>query len=138
MVEKFSDYEGGFLSDEGEFEFEITTAELKDSKSGTLMWEFEAKAPEGSTRIWHSLDPKARWSLNNLIKACLQLSKEEIKTFELDYTLIGQQLVGKHFIGKVELQTYNKAIKVPNDDGTFRDDVEVKESYKIVAYAAVE
>ena len=35
MVEKFSDYESvGFLSKEGEFEFEITDYELKDSKNG--------------------------------------------------------------------------------------------------------
>ena len=34
MIEKFSDYESaGFLSKEGEFEFEVIDYELKDSKT---------------------------------------------------------------------------------------------------------
>ncbi len=34
MIEKFSDYEGGFLNCEGEFIFEIKEAEIKQSKKG--------------------------------------------------------------------------------------------------------
>lgn len=135
MIEKFSDYEGQeFLSEEGEFEFEIKSCELKDSAKGTLMAVFEVSSEHGKTTIYHSLNPNARWSYNNLIKACLKLSPEDVKSFECDYELIGQELVGKKFLGDVECQTYEKQIKIPQDDGTFEDGVETKESYKIVAY----
>lgn len=135
MKEKFSDYEGGFLNQEGEFEFEITEAELGDSSKGNPMWKFGVKSDVGSTTIWHSLSPKARWSFNNLIKACLSITtKEQINSFECDYETIGQDLVGKKFIGRVECQPYDKVIKALNDDGTYRESVEEKESYKIVEY----
>ena len=129
MIEKFSDYEGvGFLNQEGEFEFEITDYELKDSKNGTPM-------AAGKTTIYHSLNPKARWSYNNLIKACLKLdTKEKIQAFECDYETVGQELVGKTFIGVVECELYEKEIKVPLDDGTFETGTETKESYKIKSY----
>ena len=136
MIEKFSDYEGaGFLSQEGEFEFEVMDYELKDSKSGTPMAVFNVKSDAGQSTIYHSLNAKARWSYNNLIKACLKLNtKEKIEAFSCDYETIGQDLVGKKFLGTVEEQTYQKQVKVPLDDGTFEDGVEEKISYKIVSY----
>lgn len=136
MVEKFSDYESvGFLSKEGEFEFEVTDYELKDSKNENMMAVFNVKSDEGQSTIYHSLNPKARWSYNNLIKACLKLNtKEKINSFSCDYETIGNELVGKKFIGVVEEQTYEKQVKIPLDDGTFKDGVEEKTSYKIVEY----
>lgn len=136
MVEKFSDYESvGFLSKEGEFEFEITDYELKDSKNDNMMAVFNVKSDEGQSTIYHSLNPKARWSYNNLIKACLKLNtKEKINAFSCDYETIGNELVGKKFRGVVEEQTYEKQVKIPLDDGTFQDGVEEKTSYKIVEY----
>lgn len=136
MVEKFSDYESvGFLSKEGEFEFEVMDYELKDSKNDNLMAVFNVKSDEGQSTIYHSLNPKARWSYNNLIKACLKLNtKEKIDAFSCDYETIGNELVGKKFIGTVKEETYQKQVKVPLDDGTFEDGVEEKISYKIIAY----
>lgn len=137
MVEKFSDYEGAkYLNEEGNFEFEITEYELKDSKSGNTMAVFQAKSAAGQTTLYHTLNPKARWSYNKLIKACLKLdTPEKIAAFECDYELIGRDLVGKKFMGKVTRELYEKEVKRPNDDGTFTDDVEVKESYKVTDYA---
>ena len=136
MVEKFSDYESvGFLSKEDEFEFEVTDYELKDSKNDNMMAVFNVKSDEGRATIYHSLNPKARWSYNNLIKACLKLNtKEKINSFSCDYETIGNELVGKKFIGTVKEETYQKQVKVPLDDGTFEDGVEEKVSYKIVEY----
>ena len=96
---------------------------------------FTVKSDEGQTTIYHSLAAKARWSYNNLIKACLKLdTPDKVKNFELDYETIGKDLVGKKFWGVVEQQTYTKNIKVPQDDGTFIDGVEDKITYKIVEY----
>lgn len=136
MIEKFSDYEGvGFLSQEGEFEFEVVDYELKDSKNGTAMAVFNVKSDAGQSTIYHSLNSKARWSYNNLIKACLKLNtKEKIEAFSCDYETIGGDLIGKKFIGTVKEETYQKQVKVPLDDGTFEDGVEEKISYKIIAY----
>ena len=136
MIEKFSDYESaGFLSKEGEFEFEVMDYELKDSKNGTPMAVFNVKSNEGQSTIYHSLNAKARWSYNNLIKSCLKLNtKEKIEAFSCDYETIGHDLVGKKFIGTVKEETYKKQIKIPLEDGTFEDGVEEKISYKIVAY----
>lgn len=136
MKEKFSDFEGsGFINQEGEFLFEIMEAELTDSKAGNPMWKLLAKSDEGQSSMYFSLNPKARWKLNNLIKACLRLdTKEKINNFMCDYETIGQELVGKKFIGVVECEVYEKEIKVPNDDGTFRNDVERRDSYKIDDY----
>lgn len=136
MIEKFSDFEGQeYLNQEGEFKFKITSYELTESKSGNAMAKFECSSEAGCTTIYHTLLPKARWSYNNLIKACLHLNtKEKIEKFELDYETIGQQLVDKEFIGVVEAQTYEKPVKRVMDDGTFMDDVEIKESYKITSY----
>jgi len=137
MIEKFSDYESvGFLSEAGDFEFEVKEYELKESKSGENMAVFEVESDHGKTTIYHSLGAKARWSYNNLIKACLKLdTKEKIAAFELDYETIGNQLIGKKFIGHVEQDVYLKDIKVPKDDGTFEDSVEEKITYKIKSYS---
>jgi hypothetical protein len=136
MIEKFSDYESaGFLSEEGEFVFEITNAELKDSKNGNPMVVLDVKSEAGTSTLYHSLSPKARWSYNNLIKACLKLdTKEKIANFECDYETIHQELIGKTFLGKVECETYEKEIKIPLDDGTFETGTETKESYKVKSY----
>ena len=137
MVEKFSDYEGTkFLDKEGTFEFEVMDYELKDSKNGTPMAVFNVKSEAGSSTIYHSLNPKARWSYNNLIKACLNLNTpEKVNSFECDYETIGNSLVGKKFVGVVECQQYEKEVKVPQDDGTFLTTTETKDSYKIIEYS---
>lgn len=140
MKEKFSDYESvGFLNKEGEFIFTIKTYELKDSSKGNPMAVFEVESKEaGKSTIYHSLEKKARWSYNNLIKACLKLDTlEKIEAFECDYETIGQSLIGKSFVGIVEHETYKKNIKIPQDDGTFVDGIEEKDSYKIKAYDSV-
>lgn len=139
MIEKFSDFEGmGYLDKEGEFVFEVTEAELKDSKAGTPMVVLTAKSDAGQTTLYHSLNPKARWSYNKLIKACLNLdTREKIESFECDYELVHNQLIGKKFIGVVECQQYDKEVKKPLDDGTFETVTETKDSYKVVDYKFV-
>lgn len=138
MVEKFSDYESaGFLSKEGEFEFEIVDYELKDSSKGEPMAVFGVKTTDDGAKstLYHSLNTRARWSYNNLIKACLKLdTKEKIMAFECDYEIIGQQLIGKKFKGVVTSDTYQKQTKILQDDGTYIDGVEEKISYKITEY----
>ena len=136
MKEKFSDYESvGYLSKEGKFLFEVTSAELKESKSGDPMWVFGVKSDEGQATLYHSLNPKARWSFNNLIKACLRMkTQEQIKSFECDYETIGQDLVGKTFVGIVEEDSYEKPVKRLDDNGEFVNDVETKISYKVTSY----
>jgi hypothetical protein len=138
MVEKFSDYEGTqYLKEEGEFVFEIMNAELQDSKAGTPMVVLELKCDKGVTTVRHSLNPKARWSYNNLIRAALKLNDETAKTFELDYETVHQQLIGKKIVGNVETDTYTKEVKKPNDDGTFTTTNEEKISYKVTSYQAL-
>ena len=136
MIEKFSDYEGTqYLSEAGKFVFEITSYELTESSSGNIMAKFEVKCDKGVTTIYHSLAPKARWSYNSLIKACMHLNTpEKIAKFELDYETIGNELIGKKFIGDVECETYDKEVSTPNDDGTFKRDIVKKDSYKIKSY----
>lgn len=136
MVEKFSDYEGtAYLNQEGEFVFEIVSAELKDSSKGSQMVVLECKSEAGTTNIYHSLNPKARWSYNNLIKCCLNLdTPEKRNAFECDYELIHNDLIGKKFKGVVEKDYYVKEIKIPLDDGTFEDGKEEKVTYKIKEY----
>ena len=137
MIEKFSDYEGTqFIDKEGEFVFEITDAEIKQSASGNDMVVLTCKSDEGVATVYHSLNPKARWSYNNLIKACLHLNtKEQIADFTLDYQTIHNDLIGTTFVGTVEAQSYDKDIKVPLEDGTFDLQKETRISYKIVAYS---
>jgi hypothetical protein len=136
MVEKFSDFESvGFISEEGEFVFTVEEAELKDSKNGNPMVVLQVKSDAGKSTIYHTLQPNARWSYNNLIKACLKLdTKEKINAFECDYEIIHNQLIGKHFIGVVTADTYEKEVKKPLDDGTFETTTETKTSYKITTY----
>lgn len=133
MIEKFSDYEGGFLATEGEFIFTIKDYELKDSKSGNgQVATFTAHCIEGDTTIRHSLNQKARWSYNKLIKACLKLNTaEKIEAFTLDYETIGQQLVGKQFIATVIKDAYDAEVKTLLDDGTYETHVETKTAYKV-------
>jgi hypothetical protein len=132
MIEKFSDYEGGnFIDQEGEFNFEITGAELMDSKSGNLMVKFDLKAPEGSTTVYHVLTPKARWTYNRLISAALALTDEQKKSFELDYETIHNQLVGKHVFATVYAESYVKEIKKPMEDGTYQTSEEERIGYKV-------
>ena len=141
MIEKFSDYEGTqFINQEGTFVFEVTDGELKTSSTGNPMVVIGAKSPAGSTTMYFSLTPKARWKYNNFIKACLKLdTPEKIAAFELDYELIHQQLVGKQFIGNVACETYDKEVKVPSldGDGTFITTTETKESYKIDSFEMI-
>lgn len=127
MVEKFDDYEGGFLSEEGTFKFTITSAELTDSKSGNPMWVFNVKSKAGTSVIRHSLAPKARWTFNKLIRACTQDKPPK----ELDYSTYGQELVGKWFIADVVEESYEKEVKVPNEDGTFDTTTQTKKSFNI-------
>ena len=137
MKEKFSDFESvSFLATEGEFEFTINSYELTApaTEGGFPVAKFEVQCDEGKTTIRHSLNPKARWSYNNLIAAVLNMTKEQRREFVLDYETIGNDLVGKKFIGRVECEQYEKAVKKPLDDGTFEDTVEIKEGYKIVEY----
>lgn len=136
MKEKFSDYEGAvYLNEEGEILFTIDDYELKDSKNGNPMAVFTCKSDKGQTTIYHTITDKTKWSYNNLIKACLHLNtREKIEAFELDYETIGNELIGKQFIGVVEAETYTKEIKKPNADGTFDTVEEERTSYKIKSY----
>ena len=96
------------------------------------------KAPEGTTTIYKSLVPKARWSYNQLIKACLKLNTpEKINAFECDYQTIHNDLIGKQFVGTVEEDVYNKEVKTPLDDGTFQTEIVPTKSYKITKYDEV-
>lgn len=137
MIEKFSDYEGGFLQEEGEFVFTIKDYELKEAKnSGNPVATFNVHCVAGDTVIRHSLVPKARWSYNRLIKACLHLNTpEKVDKFECDYETIGNELVGKQFVGIVKAESYDVEVKTPKDDGTFETTTETKTSYKIDSYA---
>lgn len=135
MVEKFSDFEGlKYLDKAGEFEFTITDAELMDSKKGDPMVKFTLESTEGSTYVYHSLAPKARWSYNNLIRCALHIDNEKAKTFELDYFTIHQELIGKKVIGVAEEDSYVKEVKKPTAEGTFETVEETKISYKITSY----
>lgn len=143
MIEKFSETLGkDFLNKEGKFLFTITDYELKEGPKGPMAV-FEVESNEGKTTLYHSLNTKAKWSYANLTKVCFNLdTKEKIVAFGphdggIDYELIGQMLIGKQFVGVVQCQTYQKEIKKPNEDGTFSNDVEIKESFKIVEYQFV-
>lgn len=135
MIEKFSDYESQYLETEGNFVFTVENAELKDSSKGTKMAVFDVKCDEGRTTVYKSIEPRARWSYNKFIQACLNLSREERRTFELDYEIIHNKLIGKRFVGKVIQDTYLKEVKVPTDDGSFETETIERTSYKIDDYA---
>lgn len=136
MIEKFSDFESvGFLDRAGEFVFTVKEGEVKDSSKGTPMVVLSVEADEGKSTMYFSLDPKARWNYNNLIKACLKLdTKEKINKFECDYETVHNQLIGKKFVGSVVEESYDKVVKKPLDDGTFEESVETKASFKIKSY----
>lgn len=135
MVEKFSDYEGTqFIAEEGTFLFEVTDCEVKNSSKGNPMAVITAKSSAGTSTLYFSLNPKARWKYNMFIKACLGLdTPEKIATYECDYETIGQTLIGTKFVGTVEYEGYDKEVKVPSPDGdgTFITTTERCDSYKI-------
>lgn len=139
MIEKFSDYEGTkFIDEEGTFEFTVETAELKESSKGDPMVVLSVKAPEGTMTLYKSLVPKARWSYNNLIKACLNLdTREKIEAFTCDYMTIHNDLIGKKFLGTIEEDVYNKEVKTPLDDGTFQTEIVPTKTFKMVSYASI-
>lgn len=135
MIEKFADFEQiQYLDKEGVFTFTIKNAELTTTKKGDPMWKFDCESDAGKTTLYHAILPTTKWSFNKLIAACLNLTPEQKKTFELDYETIGRQLIGKSFDGKVESERYDKEIKIQNDDGTFSTATEARTSYKIVKY----
>lgn len=134
MIEKFSDYEGGYIEQEGEFVFTIKDYELKEAKTvgNDPVATFTVNCIAGNTIIRHSLSRKARWSYNKLIKAALKLNTpEKIADYELDYEVIGNELVGKQFIAKVIKDAYDAEVKTLLDDGTYETSIETKVSYKI-------
>lgn len=138
MVEKFADYESvNYVEKEGTYEFEVTDYELKDGKEFPCAV-FEVKSDAGKSTVYCSLSPKARFNYNSFIAACLNLTPEQRKTFELDYEIIGQQLVGKHFLGEVVCESYDKEVKTMNDDGTMSTDIVKKDGYKIKKFYSVE
>ena len=130
------DFEGAqWIEQAGEFEFEVKEAEVKDSSAGNPMVEITVQAPEGQSKLYFSLSPKARWKYNNFIKACLKLDHiSKYKDLEIDYETIHQSLIGKHFIGTVICDSYEKKTKVPTDDGRFEEKIEEKISYKIDSF----
>ena len=134
--EKLIDYEGTqYLNEAGKFEFEITSYELQPGSSGSPVAKFELKCDKGVTTVYHSLNPKARWSQNNLIKCALHINTpEKLAAFELDYETIGNDLIGKKVIGIVERETYLKDVSTPTEDGTFVRETIEKESFKIKSY----
>ena len=132
MVEKFSDYEGTqYINEEGTFDFEVMSAELKQSSSGNPMIVFDVKAPEGSSRLFFSLTPKARWKYNMFIKSCMTPPPE------LDYETFHDQLIGCHFLGDVVHDYYTATTKVPTADGRFVEQEVEKDSYKIESFHPV-
>ena len=137
MIEKFADFENSqYLDKEGVFTFTITNAELTTSSKGDPMWKFNCKSDAGMTTLYHVILPTTKWSFNKLIAACLNLTPEQKKTFELDYETIGRRLIGKTFDGTVEMELFEKEVKgtTPNEDGTFPTTTETKKSYKVVKY----
>ena len=63
---------------------------------------------------------------------------EKVANFTLDYDTIGRELIGKKFTGTVDEDSYTKEIKVPNADGTFSTQEEIKVSYKVTAFEPVQ
>lgn len=138
MIEKFSDYEGtNYIDQEGDFTFEVTNAELTMSNSGNQMVKFTVKAPEGTSLLFFSLSPKARWKYNSFIKACLNMDNAGAARFELDYETFHNELIGKRFIGTVIHDYYTSTKKVLTPDGRFVETEVEKDTYKIDKFAPV-
>ena len=136
MIEKFADFEkSAYLDKTGVFTFTITDAELTNTKKGDPMWKFTCDSEAGQTTLYHAILPTTKWSFNKLIAACLNLTEDQKKTFELDYETIGRKLINTKFDGEVDEESYEKEIKSPRDDGTFDTRVETRKSYKVVKYA---
>src|SRR5574344_1654273 len=111
MIEKFNDFESNFIEEEGTYRFKITDYELKDGNVAPMAM-FTFKAEEGTMKRGFSLSDKARWRYNQLIAAALKLTKEQRRTYELDYETIGQELVGKEFYGVVEFKEVPRTGKI--------------------------
>lgn len=139
MVEKFRDYEGmQYINQEGDFTFEVTDAELGVSSTGNQMVKFTVKAPEGTSTLYFSLSPKARWKYNRFIKACLNLSTERANELELDYETFHNNLIGYKFVGSVVHDYYTQVKKVLAPDGRFVEEEVERDNYKIETFAPVD
>ena len=137
MIEKFNDFESNFIEEEGTYKFKITDYELKDGNVAPMAM-FTFKAEEGTMKRGVSLSDKARWRYNQLIATALKLTKEQRRTYELDYETIGQELVGKEFYGVVEYKEVPRTVRVPDEDGIIVEKTEVKSFYEITQILPVE
>ena len=121
MLEKFSKYEQSqYVNQEGEFVFEITNAELTQSKNGSDMVKFDVESDAGKASLYIFLNQNARWNYNKFIKACVYPNRAPEM---LDYYTYHTQLIGKKFVGVVEMETYETA------------DGDTKEIYRITNYS---
>lgn len=142
MIEKFSDFESAkYLDKAGTFVFTVKNYELKESKTGNPMAVFTVEAAEGTSTLYFPIIDSCKWKYNMFIKACLYEklnTPEKVANFTLDYDTIGRELIGKKFVGTVDEDSYTKEIKVPNADGTFSTQEEIKVSYKVTAFEPVQ
>ena len=142
MIEKFSDFESAkYLDKAGTFVFTVKNYELKESKTGNPMAVFTVEAAEGTSTLYFPIIDSCKWKYNIFIKACLYEklnTPEKVANFTLDYDTIGRELIGKKFVGTVDEDSYTKEIKVPNADGTFSTQEEIKVSYKVTAFEPVQ
>ena len=142
MIEKFSDFESAkYLDKAGTFVFTVKNYELKESKTGNPMAVFTVEAAEGTSTLYFPIIDSCKWKYNMFIKACLYEklnTPEKVANFTLDYDTIGRELIGKKFTGTVDEESYTKEIKVPNADGTFSTQEEIKVSYKVTAFEPVQ
>ena len=142
MIEKFSDFESAkYLDKAGTFTFTVKNYELKESKTGNTMAVFTVEAIEGTTTLYFPIIDNCKWKYNLFIKACLYEklnTPEKVANFTLDYSTIGRELIGKKFVGVVDEDSYTKEVKVPNADGTFSTQEEIKVSYKVTAFEPVQ
>lgn len=121
MLEKFSKYEQSqYVNQEGKFVFEITNAELTQSKNGSDMIKFDVESDAGKASLYIFLNQNARWNYNKFIKACVYPNRAPEM---LDYYTYHTQLIGKKFVGTVEMETYETT------------DGDIKEIYKITNYS---
>ena len=139
MVEKFADYEPKKrLDQEGEFVFKIDNAELTTSSKGNPMVIFDVTCDEGFLKLYMNLSTTMRWRYNLLIAACLNLTGEARRNFELDYETIHNQLVGKKFKGVVvKGKDYDKERKAVVD-GLFEIQTVTIHTYEIKEFYPVD
>lgn len=121
MLEKFSKYEQSqYVNQEGKFVFEITNAELTQSRNGSDMIKFDVESDAGKASLHIFLNQNARWNYNKFIKACVYPNRAPEM---LDYYTYHTQLIGKKFVGTVEMETYETT------------DGDIKEIYRITNYS---